>query len=887
MLAKLRDYIAEPIIKLLLLLVFLMVIISGLIYYANFYVIHYYEEPAREQIANLDNKEKLGQIIYRQLLHVNADYRRMLLTQNLMQREQLYQDMIRLLTHTKAVLQVLRNGGTIIDVQLVNFYDKDEIIEEISWQNNQSSIPIDVINIEPKLVTLEQLINKSYHFMEKKRSYDKNFDLQVLVKQTDSILSRLQEDTNKIYFDISQSNKEIEKQINNSRKDIYKWLMIISLSAKFLVLLGVFIIAKKILTIISKQKQAEIKLNESNHSLTVLVDSMPFGILLIDRNKNIKMVNKIALEMMDYNEQEILGQICHQKICSAQNDNCPYWDQGHSLDHSENIILGNDGRQLPVLKSIIPITLNNEELLLEAFVDISIQKENELEIKKLNQMNEGLLQSIPIPFVIIAKDERLLYANEQAKILMNKEGDEKKCWQWLTNDKQHCDAEICPLLKELSSNQVYSFERSDILGAGIFQISAVPIIYMGQDAIMELFFDITQEKKAQESLQHAKDVAEQATRAKSEFLASMSHEIRTPMNAIIGFSDMMLETEMTSEQKEYIHSVNRAGNSLLVLINDILDFSKIIAGKMDVEYIGFDLIQMIEQLILMNNARASKKGLELVYEVPSLDRKIISDPHRLQQILTNLIGNAIKFTEKGKVSLIVEIVKQLEDAMTIDFTIKDTGIGVPKDRQKTIFESFSQADGSTTRNFGGTGLGLTISNKLIALLGGTSLTLISEPGKGTSFSFRLSFDLGCPCSPDHYEENKDENKKQSVKACHILLVEDNLVNIKLATVLLEKQGHTVISAKNGQLGVEAALNEAFDLCFMDMQMPVMDGLEATKAIRKHQLKQKNTAKALPIIAMTANAMKGDRQECFKAGMNDYISKPIKLDVINKAIVRNL
>ena len=384
------------------------------------------------------------------------------------------------------------------------------------------------------------------------------------------------------------------------------------------------------------------------------------------------------------------------------------------------------------------------------------------------------------------------------------------------------------------------------------------------------------------------DKAQQSSRIKSEFLANMSHEIRTPMNAIVGFSDMLLQMEIKEEQREYITSINNAGNSLLVLINDVLDFSKISAGKMDVENIEFDLKQMVEQLISINNVQAKEKGLDLIFTIPPLTRTVISDPHRLRQILTNLINNAVKFTEKGRISLSVDIIKQSENNIIIVFTVADTGIGIQKDRQAAIFKSFSQADGTITRNFGGTGLGLTISNQLVALLGGICLTVKSEPDKGTIFSFQLSFKQGGKLAAFKSETDKDESKQVRVLSpCHILLVEDNLVNIKLATRLLEKQGHTVVCAENGKLGVEAALSGKFDFCLMDMQMPVMDGLTATREIRKHGGQQKGTDNPLPIFAMTANVMKGDRERCLEVGMNDYIPKPIKLDIINEVITRNI
>ena len=259
-----------------------------------------------------------------------------------------------------------------------------------------------------------------------------------------------------------------------------------------------------------------------------------------------------------------------------------------------------------------------------------------------------------------------------------------------------------------------------------------------------------------------------------------------------------------------------------------------------------------------------------------------SDPSRLQQILTNLIGNAIKFTSEGRITIEVQIKEQTEDALTLDFTVIDTGIGIAVDRQALIFEAFTQADGSVTRDFGGTGLGLTISNQLVSLLGGTTLKVKSREGEGSTFSFELSFKQGGKICTEPKAE-KIEKQTDTIPACRILLVEDNPVNIKLASRLLEKQGHRVVVAENGKLAVEAVCKDEFDLVLMDMQMPVMDGLEATREIRRLEKEEKQKAGHVPIVAMTANAMKGDREQCLESGMDDYITKPININVINRVI----
>jgi len=521
--------------------------------------------------------------------------------------------------------------------------------------------------------------------------------------------------------------------------------------------------------------------------------------------------------------------------------------------------------------------------------------QNEIaERKRAQELSQGVIEALPVLICIFDASGKILLRNSSYQKILGYSNEEIAAASALSavaeEDRERVQQLIEQIFKEGSGETEASMQRKDGTKVPCL-LSGVRLVVDGKPCLLGVALDISNRKRAEAAMTEAKEAAESANRAKGEFLANMSHELRTPLNGILGMTELSLDTQLTSEQREYLGMVKSSAESLLTVINDILDFSKIEAGKMDFENIQFNLRQSLETTLKMLALRAHEKGLELNCDVADgLPEIVVGDPTRLRQILLNLVGNAIRFTEHGEVSVHVQQDSSDNGRITLHFIVSDTGIGIPADQQEKIFEAFAQADGSMSRRFGGSGLGLAVSRRLVKAFQGR-IWVESVLGEGSAFHFTASLGIGqelCRTIPARDLEGistlvvRHPPLLEHRRTLHILLAEDNLVNRMVAVRMLEKHGYTVEVANDGRQAVAKLRFGSFDLVLMDVQMPEINGFQATAFIRE---KEKSTGGHIPVIAITAHAFERDRERCLAAGMDGYISKPFHLAELLSEIER--
>ncbi|MBS1635771.1 MAG: PAS domain S-box protein [Bacteroidetes bacterium] len=632
---------------------------------------------------------------------------------------------------------------------------------------------------------------------------------------------------------------------------------------------------------ISDRMKADEQLKLLNLRFSSIINNIHSGILLESSERRVVIANDTLCRMFNSSAkpEHVVDASCLDifksmkyifKDGDAVIENMEACVQKREKQLNVEIALA-DGRIFE--RDYIPIFLNGIYTgHLWKYRDITEQKKIQQTLLESEEKYRRIIQNMKLGLLVVDNNDRIVDANPNFCEMTGYKQEEIMGWPageiLLVSEESKSEIRKAQGLRKDGVSNAYEIQVSSKTGKPVWMmISGSPIYDSNHKLIgsIGIHLDITERKLQEVALREAHLKAEQSAHSKEVFLANMSHEVRTPMNAVLGMARLLEHANLTTKERGYLDAIKVSSENLLVIINDILDFSKIDQGKMQLEETTFSFSEMIKAAMVQFEFKFMEKNLSFFRKIdPAMGDIFRGDPTRLSQVLTNLISNSVKFTEEGHVSLSCYLVADEPSSQRIRFTVSDTGVGIEKDKLVDIFESFMQEDSTISRKYGGTGLGLTISKQLVKLFGG-ELLVESEKGKGSSFSFEIDLKKGHMADINKAAEVVlDYDRLRDLK---VLLVEDNKLNQFVATAILDQFGAKTVLAANGKEALEKLGKERFDIVLMDLQMPVMGGLEATRLIRE-QLKSD-----VPVIALTANAIKGDSDKCLAAGMNDYISKP--------------
>ena len=1020
---KILQSLKEPVINKLfwLLGIFIFTVLTILFtekYFYQNYTLHY-----QHIIRNQEQKQKLDFILKDKLMNIHLAFKTYPSTQHIQQLSNNHKFIEEELNQCLEIMHIIDKGGQYPYRNVVNLATSEEVIEIIIYEKDKYTGTIgEVKQLYPAINDLQSLSSritallKTYEYRQIPKPSTINETVAFYLKQADSILDRIYEIESKISFDIQKNVLLVTRTsidvLNNYHK--LKYLSLIF----FTIVTG--IVTYWIIVQISKIINVRKKTEQNNKKLLLAVEQSPVGIMITNTHGITEYVNNNYINKTGYTKEETHGKRPHffndKGIYNLSESMMNTLQTGNTWS-GEIEAKNKDGITYWEKVQISPVFIEEDTISNFIIIREDITEKRQL-TQSLNESIDNLkniTDNMPVGILLVNKQKKIIQINQTAAKTMG--------FAEMTKAQQHINSKsYSHFFETLVQNQYHDVnsglnvltleERLTVPQNNISRIilkNIIPIKINNEAVNLEAFMDITAQKELQQK-------EAEANKAKSEFLANMSHEIRTPMNGIVGATELLTQTKLAKEQQNILSVISKSCDNLITIINDILDFSKIEAGKMEIETFPFNLSSTIDYLLDQISFKANEKDLEINTVIDeTIPSVLIGDEYRLVQILINLMGNAVKFTNEGEILLKIETVLRKEKDITIHFMIQDSGIGIPPEKIEKIFDSFTQADGSTTRKYGGTGLGTSISKMLVELMGGKIWIESPNPdyawskdNPGTIFHFTVSFKTeqkptyaeqyknklkglktlllddhntslllmsktlknwgvnllisksteqarkiltkepdinliiadnhllrdinniflkdakrtipniktillvakprsitsnnykGIDCmlhKPVKYSSlfnsinelfkpentsmpsvNETQINDNNFKTKHILLVEDNPINQKIAKKMLEKLTFKVEIAENGQEAIhiiESKVN-TFDLILMDVQMPILNGLDTTKELRKKGI-------TTPIIAMTANVLQGDKEICLNAGMDDYLGKPVKLEKLNNVL----